>query len=254
MRATRLPSKALPISKRSQPRAIDKKTRILQAARSVVAEGGFRELQMNAVANAAGVAVGTIYRYYPSRAELCAAVVSIISQREVEVLAEVATADGAPSDKLRDAVRTFAARAIRGRRLAYALIAEPIDPEVESTRLDYRRAIGRVFEAILHEGIASGEFRAAQDVEVSVACLVGAFMEGLVGPLAPDARGIETRANEIAESISVLCLAAVSTPPALQPLLKTTTKRVTGPPPRSHSASKVKKARPSSRKPSRKSR
>lgn len=42
---------------------------------------------------------------------------------------------GSPSQKVRDAVRTFAARAIRGRRLAYGLIFEPIDPEVESTRL-----------------------------------------------------------------------------------------------------------------------
>lgn len=203
------------MTRRLQARALDKKTQILRAARSIVAEGGFRDLQMNAVASAAGVAVGTIYRYYPSRAELCAAVVSITSQREVDVLSGIAVAEGTPSDKLRDAVRAFAARAIRGRRLAYALIAEPIDPEVESTRLKYRRAIGRVFETIIREGIVSGEFRAAQEVEVSGACLVGAFMEGLVGPLAPDTGGVDARADEIAESIAEFCLAAVAEPSRL---------------------------------------
>jgi AcrR family transcriptional regulator len=166
---------------------------------------------MNAVAGAAGVAVGTIYRYFPSRAELCAAIVSTTSQREVDVLAGIAVAEGAPSQKMRDAVRTFAARAMRGRRLAYGLIFEPIDPEVESTRLKYRRAVARVFENILREGIAQGEFRDL-DVEITAACLVGAFMEGLVGSLAPDTGGDQARSAEIADAIADLCLAAVARP------------------------------------------
>jgi AcrR family transcriptional regulator len=191
-----------------QIRSLDKKTQILRAARSVVMDGGFQELQMNAVAAAAGVAVGTIYRYFPSRAELCAAIVSTTSQREVDVLSGIAVAEGEPSQKVRDAVRAFASRAMRGKRLAYGLIFEPIDPEVESTRLKYRRAIARVFETIIREGIAAGEFREL-DVEVAGACLVGAFMEGLIGSLAPDTGGVQERADEIANSIADLCLAAV---------------------------------------------
>lgn len=192
-------------------RSIDKKAQILRAARSVVMDGGFQDLQMGAVAAAAGVAVGTIYRYFPSRAELCAAIVSVTSQREVDVLSGIAVAEGTPSQKMRDAVRTFAARAMRGRRLAYGLIFEPIDPEVETTRLKYRRAVARVMEAIIREGIASREFREV-DVEIASACLVGAFMEGLVGSLAPDTGGIKERADEIAEAIADLCLAAVARP------------------------------------------
>ncbi len=192
-------------------RTLDKKAQILRAARSVVMDGGFGDLQMNAVAAAAGVAVGTIYRYFPSRAELCAAIVSTTSQREVDVLSGIAVAEGSPSQKVRDAVRTFAARAMRGRRLAYGLIFEPIDPEVESTRLKYRRAIARVFETIIREGIVAGEFRDV-DAEIAGACLVGAFMEGLVGSLAPDTGGVKERAEEIADSIADICLAAVSKP------------------------------------------
>src|SRR3954447_23173177 len=198
------------MSSAQQARSLDKKTQILRAARSVVMDGGFRELQMNAVAAAAGVAVGTIYRYFPSRAELCAAIVSVTSQREVDVLSGIAVAEGSPSLKIRDAVRTFAARAMRGRRLAYGLIFEPIDPEVESTRLQYRRAIARVFETIIREGIDVGEFRNL-DAEIAATCLVGAFMEGLVGSLAPDTRDLQARADEIANSIAEMCLAAVAT-------------------------------------------
>jgi AcrR family transcriptional regulator len=166
---------------------------------------------MNAVAAAAGIAVGTIYRYFPSRAELCAAIVSTTSQREVDVLSGIAVAEGEPSQKVRDAVRAFASRAMRGKRLAYGLIFEPIHPEVESTRLQYRRAIARVFEIIIREGIVAGEFREL-DVEVAGACIVGAFMEGLIGSLAPDTGGVPARADEIANSIADFCLAAVAKP------------------------------------------
>jgi AcrR family transcriptional regulator len=194
-----------------QVRSLDKKTQILRAARSVVMDGGFRDLQMTAVAAAAGVAVGTIYRYFPSRAELCAAIVSVTSQREVDVLSGIAVAEGSPSQKVRDGVRAFATRAMRGRRLAYGLIFEPIDPEVESTRLKYRRAVARVFETIVREGIAVGEFRNV-DPEIAGTCLVGAFMEGLVGCLAPDNQGVQERADAIADAIADLCLAAVAKP------------------------------------------
>lgn len=192
-------------------RPLDKKAQILRAARQVVMDGGFGELQMTAVAAAAGVAVGTIYRYFPSRAELCAEIVSTTSQREVDVLAGIAVAEGSPSQKVRDAVRTFAARAMRGRRLAYGLIFEPIDPTVESTRLRYRRALARVFETIIREGIRAGEFRAV-DPEIAGTCIVGAFMEGLVGSLGADMQGDMERADEIASAIGDNCLAMVALP------------------------------------------
>jgi AcrR family transcriptional regulator len=150
--------------------------------------------------------VGTIYRYFRSRAELCARIVSTTSRREVDVLSGIALAEGSQSQKVRDAVRTFATRAMRGRRLAYGLIFEPIDPEVESTRLKYRRAIARVFETIVREGIAAGEFR---DVDAEIG---GAFMEGLVGSLAPDTGGLRDRADEIAGAIAGICLASVAKP------------------------------------------
>jgi len=204
-----------------EQRALNKTAEILRAARSVVMDGGFGALQMNAVAAAADIAVGTIYRYYASRAELCAAIVSVVSQREVDVLSSIASADGSPTQKIRDAVRTFAARAMRGRRLAYGLIFEPIDPEVESTRLKYRRAIAQVFAGMIREGIAAGEFR-DQDVDLASACVVGAFMEGLIGSLAPDTIGPKTRTDQIAHEIANLCLAAValSDNPALRVQLR----------------------------------
>src|SRR5882762_9481860 len=105
---------------------------ILEAARTLVGQGGFRSAQMSAVAAAAGVATGTIYRYFPTQIELFAEVFRDNSQREVDAMQAAASTEGNCSQRLRLAVTTFINRALRNRRLAYALIAEPVDPQVEA--------------------------------------------------------------------------------------------------------------------------
>jgi AcrR family transcriptional regulator len=188
-------------------RIADKRTRILQAARDLVAEGGWSAAQVDNVAARAGIATGTVYRHWSSKAELCAEIVANVSTREVAIIKALADADGSPAEKLVAAVRTFASRALQGRRLAYALIAEPVDPDVESVRLDYRAQLAHCFEQILREGIMRGVFPRL-DPAVAAACIVGAFMEALVGPLAPT-KGTGTRANrQLVEQITQFCLRA----------------------------------------------
>jgi AcrR family transcriptional regulator len=188
-------------------RLADKRARILAAASDLVADGGWSAAQVDHVAAKAGVATGTVYRHWSSKAELCAEIVATVSAREVGIVKAVANADGSPVERLEAAIRTFAARALRGRRLAYALIAEPVDPEVETVRLDYRAQLARCFEGILREGIMRGVFPRF-DPAVAAACIVGAFMEALVGPLAP-AKGTGPRADRhLIEQITQFCLRA----------------------------------------------
>ena len=72
-------------SERSSRRAdaVRNRTSILEAARRLVAEQG-TEVAMGEIARAAGVAVGTLYRHFPNKADLLAAVVN----EYVEILAE----------------------------------------------------------------------------------------------------------------------------------------------------------------------
>lgn len=196
-------------TERVQEQLADKRLRILNAARQLVSDGGFQEAPITAVAALAGVATGTVYRYFASKAELFAEVVSETSQRELEVVSAIVMSDGPAMRRLADAVRTFARRSLRGRRLAYALIAEPVDREIDATRLKYRRALGRVFETIVEQGIRSGEFP-QQNVPAAAACLVGACMEGLVGPLSPESLALEDDGQVLIDSIIAFCLRAVS--------------------------------------------
>ena len=57
-------------------RLADKRARILTAARKRVADGGWSAAQVDHVAAEAGVATGTVYRYWSSKAELCAEIVA----------------------------------------------------------------------------------------------------------------------------------------------------------------------------------
>src|SRR6478735_168435 len=145
-------------TERTEARRAATRERIVRAAHALIAHGGYREAQVAAVAAGAGVATGTVYRHFRSKADLFAEVFRRASQREVDATREAAdAAGGTASQRLAAAVETFARRALRGRRLAWALIAEPVDPAVEVERLVFRRAYRDAFAAVIAEGVADGE-------------------------------------------------------------------------------------------------
>jgi len=190
-----------------EERLADRRAQIVKAVRRVVGEVGFRDAQIAMVASAAGVATGTVYRYFPSKAELFAEAVSVNSRHEVEVIAQIVASDGPPVQRLQDAIKVFASRALQAKQLAYAMIAEPADVEVDTARLEYRRAFGRLFRTLIEEGIRTGELP-AQDSEATSACIVGALIEGLIGPLAPDAAK-PTQESRLVDTIVRFCLRAM---------------------------------------------
>ena len=182
--------------------------RIVSAARELIAHGGYAEAQVVAVASRARVATGTVYRHFPSKAELFADVFRDASQREVDAVAAAASESGdGAAGRIAAAVETFARRALRGRRLAWALIAEPVDPAVEAERLVFRRAYRDVFAEVIRAGVESRELP-PQDPELSAAALVGAIGEALVGPVSPT--GAARDPGALATSLVEFCIRSVT--------------------------------------------
>ena len=68
--------------------------RIAAAALDQVASGGYACAGVQAVATRAGVAVGTVYRHFPSKADLSAEVFRRAAEPELAVVAEVTASDG----------------------------------------------------------------------------------------------------------------------------------------------------------------
>jgi hypothetical protein len=66
----------------------------------------------------------------------------------------------------------FTERALRGEGLAYAVIVEPMDLDVDQVRLDARARLAGVFAGLIEEGIAAGELP-EQDARLGGAAIVG---------------------------------------------------------------------------------
>jgi AcrR family transcriptional regulator len=167
-----------------QERLADNRARIVHAARRLIAVGGFRATSMTAVAREAGLSTGALYRYFPSKAQLFVEVLTDAVTHEVEILRTIIGCPGSALTRLRAAVSSFATRALAGPNLAYAFMAEPTETEVEAARLVCRERFSEVFKDVLREGIDAAEFP-AQPIEISAACIVGAFTEALIRPIAP---------------------------------------------------------------------
>ncbi|MEQ1440765.1 TetR/AcrR family transcriptional regulator [Fontimonas sp. SYSU GA230001] len=170
-----------------QERLAENRQRIVRAARKLIARDGFRGASMTAVAAAAGMSTGALYRYFPSKAELYVELLTEAVRHECTILEGIVSGRGTARQRLRAAVESFARRALEGPNLAYAFIAEPADPEVDAARIVCREQFSAVFAKVLKDGIASGEFP-PQPVDVSAACIVGAFTEALVRPVTPSVR------------------------------------------------------------------
>ncbi len=195
-------------TERTEARKAAARERIVSAARELVAGGGYAAASVAAVAQRADVATGTVYRHFPSKAELFAEVFRSASQHEVDaVLTATAEVHGGAAERIAAAVEAFARRALRGRRLAWALIAEPVDPAVEAERLVFRRAYRDAFAAVIAAGVKSGELP-EQDPVFSAAAMVGAIGEALVGPVSPTAGRHDPEA--VVGALKSFCIRSVS--------------------------------------------
>lgn len=193
-------------TQRTEARRSATRERIVSAAHALIARGGYREASVAAVAARADVATGTVYRHFPSKAELFAEVFRRASQREVDAV-HAAAAGSDPTARMGAAVETFARRALSRPRLAWALLAEPVDPQVEAERLIFRHAYAETFAAVLRDGIASGALP-EQDVSLVAAALVGACGEALVGPLSPTGRPFDPDA--LVAGLVAFCLRSIT--------------------------------------------
>jgi AcrR family transcriptional regulator len=176
-------------TERTEARRAETRERIVISARELIAEGGYLAAQVAAVAERAEVAVGTVYRHFPSKSDLFAEVFREASQHEVDAMAvAIHESSGSASERIAAGVEAFARRALAGRRLAWALLAEPVDPAVEAERLRFRHSYRDLMAEAIAAGVEAGDLP-PQDVEVTAAALIGAIGETMLGPLSPTANG-----------------------------------------------------------------
>ena len=155
--------------------AVRNRTAILEAAKQLVTEQG-TEVAMGEIARAAGVAVGTLYRHFPNKADLLAAVVN----EYVEALADDAQdawarVEAGRADAAQELLE-FLERALEmiSRSHAAKAVAQALGAQVEYSEPE-TRAI-EALERLIEAGRASGRLRS--DLTVSDLYILMVFYPG----------------------------------------------------------------------------
>jgi AcrR family transcriptional regulator len=211
---------------------------IVEAARALASESGLGAVQIVPVAERVGIAAGTVYRYFPSKDDLVAAVVNATAEREVAAIRAAATAAPGALSGLAAAIAVFASGTMRMRRLAFAMLAEAPDPPAQADegksispprrasddksgsppalageeregagRFAFRRHIAGEFESLIGAAIAAGQLPDQQPAAMAAA-VIGATVESLVGPFAPTLAGPEAERAAVQE-ITLFALRAL---------------------------------------------
>jgi len=112
-----------PVAHRNLTRSqAERRQRVIDAAMTLAASGGYEAVQMRDVAAKAGVALGTIYRYFTSKDHLLAAAMVEWSVDLEERGADPSANGSTPSDRMVDVLRQVTRGMERRPRLAEALI------------------------------------------------------------------------------------------------------------------------------------
>lgn len=176
---------------RGAPRSTPEKRRaqIAEAAFPLIADKGFAQTSVREIAEAAGMSVPAIYKYVSNKDEILELIYQdYISQAENNV-AEAARAGTTATEKLHLALEASKAEMARNHAQMRLMYRETraLQPEVRDRVKKQGLGYFQIFQDILEEGIASGEFRAMDAKLVGTLipqlCEVWTLRPWAVGPI-----------------------------------------------------------------------
>lgn len=156
-----------------RPRADAARNRaaLLDAARATLGAG--EKLTLDAVARTAGVGIGTLYRHFPTREDLVAAVY-VAELESVLEAAGRARADLPAGDALRAWMHRYAGFVATKHDLAESLRAGALAGAAEAART--RERVVEVIGAFLRDGAEAGVLRPGLDAEDVTTAMIGLLL------------------------------------------------------------------------------
>ena len=196
-----------------QERMQQNRQSILHSARELIAYGGFKEASVQTIAERAGVSTGLVYRYFESKNKILIEVLSAAIRHEVEILNQIVKMDLSAKQKLEKSVATFVKRAMHSPQLAYSLIFEPVDSELEHARFQSKQLIKQTIQEVLAEGKNNGTFT-FEDINIAALGIVGAMTFVVIEPLNPSHNVVFDQAyiDHFVQQIADFCVNAVQRP------------------------------------------
>lgn len=193
-----------------QKRMEQNRQTILQSARELIAQGGFKDAQIQAIAERAGVSNGLVYRYFDNKSQVLIEILAEAIQHEIQILNTIAASELSAKQKLHKAVTTFVKRALNSPQLSYSLMFEPVDPLIEHERFRSKQLIKQSINQILAEGKINGEF-GFEDLNTAALCVVGAMTFVVIEPLNPSKNVMfdQTYKDYFVKQIADFCVSGV---------------------------------------------
>lgn len=170
---------------RREEKKAESRRRILDSARSVFFRDGFMAANLDEVADKAGVAKGTLYRYFESKAALYVAVLAHNGAIFEQKMRATLSSNLSAVEQVRTTARFYFAHYVENRdyfQIFWAIENQSVIGELPSTVLDqvarlWEQCIQIVAE-LIENGVKQGEFRECNSWEV--AHLLWTIANGLI--------------------------------------------------------------------------
>jgi AcrR family transcriptional regulator len=159
--------------------AVRNRERVIAAARKLMARKGL-DAQMEEVARAAKVGVGTVYRHFPTKDDLVDALAAARFQRLAEQAdEEIANPD--PGQAFVDFVRASAEIQVADRALSEVLVSRPETMRRSAESVDMLGRVAKVMARAQEAGAVRADAR-PEDVPMMMCALAGACNNPMTDP------------------------------------------------------------------------
>jgi AcrR family transcriptional regulator len=183
---------------------------IIAAAAKVFRTKGYHAATVRDIAEEVGILKGSLYHHFESKEALLYLVVKEPIAQMYRTMSAIAAADGSATEKLRRAIAAHLEAFDRHYPHLFVYLRER-----EAVKRRFREQIGfspkeyeRLWQRILREGVASGEFRRDLDIRVASYGLLG-MLNWSYKWYDPQGR---LRIGEVAEEFTALALAGFAGP------------------------------------------
>lgn len=153
------------------PRIQRTRDNVLAAALSVLAEGGFAQFSMEAVAEASGVAKSTLYRHWPTRLALLRDALEGLN-RQPQVASEPGPAR-ARVERLLEHLAAALSDSVLSACIPALIEAAEHHPEVAGFLHQYSDRRRSALTEVIRDAVDAGEFPAHLDPELAALALSG---------------------------------------------------------------------------------
>jgi len=139
----------------------ERKPQILQAAAQIFLENGFAAARMEDIAKQAGLSVGNLYRYFPSKLDITLALMKLFLEPSLGNSTELLSSPGTCRKRLEGSFLRVLEKQDASLLTLYGEMYHlaRYEPRVHAVLQDYNQRYQKIVADLLQQGIQSGELR-----------------------------------------------------------------------------------------------